>query len=78
MHGDHHALWIDPANSDTLINGNDGGVVISYDAGKTWRQFLDNLVPVVTFFNVTYRQWPIPCASTARCRITAATARPWT
>ena len=53
MHGDHHALWIDPSNSDTLINGNDGGVVISYDFGRTWRQFLDNL-PVVTFFNVAF------------------------
>jgi photosystem II stability/assembly factor-like uncharacterized protein len=53
MHGDHHALWIDPANSETLINGNDGGVVVSYDFGRTWRQFLDNL-PVVTFFNVEF------------------------
>jgi hypothetical protein len=34
MHGDHHALWIDPHNSSYLINGNDGGLVISYDAGE--------------------------------------------
>jgi photosystem II stability/assembly factor-like uncharacterized protein len=53
MHGDHHALWIDPDNSDYLVNGNDGGVVISYDAGRTWKQFLDNL-PAVQFFNVAY------------------------
>ena len=53
MHSDHHALWIDPANSDNLLNGNDGGVVMSFDGGKTWRQFLDNL-PVVTFFNVMF------------------------
>jgi photosystem II stability/assembly factor-like uncharacterized protein len=53
MHTDHHALWIDPANSDNLLDGNDGGVVMSYDGGKTWRQFLDNL-PVVTFFNVMF------------------------
>ena len=51
MHGDHHALWIDPQNSDYLVNGNDGGVVISYDGGARWRQFLDNL-PAVQFFNV--------------------------
>jgi photosystem II stability/assembly factor-like uncharacterized protein len=51
MHGDHHALWIDPVNSDYLVNGNDGGVVASYDGGKTWRQFLDNF-PAVQFFNV--------------------------
>jgi len=49
MHGDHHGLWIDPGNSNYLINVNDGGIVISYDAGKTWRQFRDNL-PVCQFF----------------------------
>ncbi|HEY3383702.1 MAG TPA: hypothetical protein VGK32_18210 [Vicinamibacterales bacterium] len=53
MHTDHHAMWIDPANSDNIINGNDGGIVMSYDFGKTWRQFTTNL-PVVTFFNVAY------------------------
>jgi len=52
-HTDHHALWIDPANSDNLIAGNDGGVVMSYDQGRTWRQFTSNL-PVVTFFNVAF------------------------
>ena len=53
MHTDHHALWIDPANPDTLIDGNDGGVVMSYDGGKTWRLFTDNL-PVATFFNIEF------------------------
>jgi photosystem II stability/assembly factor-like uncharacterized protein len=53
MHGDHHGLWIDPGNSDYLVNDNDGGVVISYDGGKNWRQFLDNL-PLVQFFNVNH------------------------
>jgi len=53
MHGDHHALWIDPDNPKFLVNGNDGGVVVSYDQGKTWREFLDNL-PAVQFFNVSY------------------------
>ena len=53
MHGDHHGLWIDPANSSYLVNVNDGGIVISYDKGKTWRRFTDNL-PVCQFFNVSY------------------------
>ena len=35
-HGDHHGLWIDPHNSDHLINSNDGGATISLDGGKTW------------------------------------------
>ncbi len=53
MHGDHHGLWIDPANSDYLVNVNDGGVAISYDGGENWRTFYDNL-PLVQFFNVSY------------------------
>lgn len=36
VHADHHALWINPTNSNHLINGNDGGVNISYDNGQHW------------------------------------------
>ncbi len=36
VHADHHALWINPNKSGHLINGNDGGVNISYDDGETW------------------------------------------
>ncbi len=53
MHGDHHGLWIDPANSDYLVNVNDGGVAISYDGGENWRTFYDNL-PLAQFFNIAY------------------------
>jgi len=53
MHGDHHGLWIDPDNSDYLVNVNDGGLSISYDGGKKWKNFTDNL-PVVQFFDVAY------------------------
>jgi photosystem II stability/assembly factor-like uncharacterized protein len=35
-HGDHHALWIDPNNSNSLINANDGGASVSLDGGSTW------------------------------------------
>jgi photosystem II stability/assembly factor-like uncharacterized protein len=37
MHGDHHGLWIDPANASILYNSNDGGFYQSEDAGKTWK-----------------------------------------
>lgn len=36
VHADHHALWIDPTNPNHLINGNDGGINISYDDGEHW------------------------------------------
>jgi len=51
MHADHHGMWIDPDNSNYIVNVNDGGIVISYDRGITWRQFTNNL-PVCQFFNV--------------------------
>ena len=51
MHGDHHALWIDPDNPDYLVNGNDGGINVSYDGGKNWRLFTDEL-PLAQFYNV--------------------------
>ncbi len=53
MHGDHHGLWIDPDNSGYIVNANDGGIVISYDGGETWRGFAENL-PVCQFFNTAY------------------------
>ena len=36
VHADHHALWINPKQSGHLINGNDGGVNITYDDGAHW------------------------------------------
>lgn len=53
MHGDHHGLWIDPDNTDYMVNVNDGGVAFTYDGGKKWKTFYDNL-PLVQFFNVSY------------------------
>lgn len=35
-HSDHRGFWINPANPDHLITGNDGGVCISYEKGRTW------------------------------------------
>ncbi|MCY1722137.1 hypothetical protein OU798_17420 [Prolixibacteraceae bacterium Z1-6] len=50
MHMDHHGLWIDPENTNYLVNVNDGGVAISYD-GENFRTFYNNL-PLVQFYNV--------------------------
>ncbi|MEP2023809.1 MAG: glycosyl hydrolase [Reichenbachiella sp.] len=44
QHGDHQALWVDPSGSGYLISGNDGGVNISHDDGKTWLKSNPNAV----------------------------------
>ncbi len=50
IHGDVHELWIHPENGRFLIMGNDGGIGISYDRGKTWR-FVENL-PLAQFYHI--------------------------
>ena len=50
VHPDHHALWIDPQNPAHLIEGNDGGMNISYDYGETWH-FVENL-PLAQFYHI--------------------------
>lgn len=50
IHPDHHAFYIHPENPNFLIDGNDGGLAISYDRGITWR-FVENL-PVAQFYHI--------------------------
>jgi len=50
MHGDYHALWIDPNKSDHIVWGNDGGLNISYDGGKTY--FKANTPAVGQFYSI--------------------------
>jgi photosystem II stability/assembly factor-like uncharacterized protein len=49
-HGDHHGLWIDPANPNIVYNANDGGFYQTADAGKTWRFAVD--AAGAQFYNV--------------------------
>lgn len=50
IHGDHHYWWIHPDNPNFMIDGNDGGLAITRDKGKTWR-FVENL-PVAQFYHI--------------------------
>lgn len=50
VHADHQALWINPKKSSHMIDGNDGGINITYDYGKTW--FKANTPPVGQFYSV--------------------------
>lgn len=50
VHSDHHALWINPERPGHLIDGNDGGINISYDDGKTWSK--NNSPSVGQFYSV--------------------------
>ena len=50
VHSDHHALWINPNNTNQMYLGTDGGVYISLDRGATWT-FIHNL-PVGQFYHV--------------------------
>lgn len=49
LYADHHAMWIDPAQPDHILDGNDGGLNISYDRGKTW---LDIQMPLGQCYSV--------------------------
>lgn len=35
-HVDHHAIWVDPNNSDHVMYGNDGSIDVSWDGAQTW------------------------------------------
>ena len=50
FHVDHHALAFNPANPDYLIEGNDGGINISTDAGVSWTKVAE--LPVTQFYEI--------------------------
>ena len=51
IHGDFHAVWIDPANSNHVLAGSDGGLHASYDRGRTWDYI--NTIPLGQFYEVS-------------------------
>ena len=51
MHGDHHALWVDPENGEHVLDGNDGGGFETNDGGGHWRAFKN--MPIGQYYAVS-------------------------
>ncbi len=52
VHADHQALWVNPKKPGHLINGNDGGLNMSYDDGESWEKLNVNSVGQFYAINV--------------------------
>jgi photosystem II stability/assembly factor-like uncharacterized protein len=50
-HGDHHDLWIDPADGNRMIIADDGGAQISFDGGDNWSTYQNQ--PTAQFYRVS-------------------------
>ncbi|HYC50411.1 MAG TPA: hypothetical protein VEB19_04795 [Gemmatimonadaceae bacterium] len=52
IHVDHHAMWIDPADPEHMILGNDGGIAITNDGGGSYD--FAALLPLAQPYEVSY------------------------
>lgn len=50
VHADHQSLWINPNRKGHLIDGNDGGLNLSYDDGESWTKL--NVPSVGQFYTI--------------------------
>src|SRR5437762_767885 len=50
-HGDFHDLWIDPANPNLVLTGDDGGFWRSTDGGTRWEHLMN--LPLSQFYHVS-------------------------
>lgn len=57
VHVDYHAMWIDPAGSGRIMDGNDGGVALSLDDGKHWISF--HSFPIGQYYHVATGSGPL-------------------
>ncbi|MEP6603715.1 MAG: sialidase [Spartobacteria bacterium] len=51
MHGDVHAVWVDPTNPQTVFAGDDGGMWYSFNGGSKW--WKGQNLPVSQFYHVS-------------------------
>src|SRR5947207_1005923 len=60
-HGDHHDLWIDPDDSEHVIDGNDGGGAITYNVSSAQRAWTRQDFPTAQMYHViTTKHAPYP------------------
>jgi len=50
-HGDNHDLWIDPNNTQIMVQGNDGGANVSVNGGVSWSTIFNQ--PTAQFYHIT-------------------------
>lgn len=56
-HGDNHDLWINPLDNEVMINANDGGANVSFNAAHSWSTQQNQ--PTAQFYRViTDNQFP--------------------
>jgi hypothetical protein len=71
-HGDNHDLWIDPADPNQMIEGNDGGACVSCNGGQTWSSIYNQ--PTAQFYRIdTDNQYPYRVYATQQDNTTIST-----
>jgi photosystem II stability/assembly factor-like uncharacterized protein len=50
IHGDYHAMWIDPGDPRHFLVGDDGGMAVSFDRGRTAAFIAD--LPLAQYYHV--------------------------
>lgn len=77
-HGDNHAMWIAPDDSQRMIVGNDGGATISVNGGQSWSTEMNQ--PTGQFYHVSLDHrtpfW-VYGAQQDRSSVAIASASPW-
>jgi hypothetical protein len=51
LHLDFCEMWLNPENPNHLVVGNDGGLYVSYDKGKSWMHY--NNIPAGEFYDIS-------------------------
>ena len=50
VHSDHQALWVNPDQEGHIVNGNDGGINVTFNDGKSWSK--NNSIPIGQFYAI--------------------------